>query len=256
MKKLFVFVFVFVFVLMMLIVTMNGISFTKDVSKSKPIVSFTFDDGHISHVENVLPLFKKYGIKGTAYIITRVTGNANNFHMNWDQINTLFKNGWEIGSHTHAHPYLTKLTDETIIFELDESIRYLKEHGFNPTSISTPYGDFDNRVIKFIKERFQSHRTAWDVDYAVNTNGLNIIKDPFYISVFELKGSTTVNEAKKIIDLAIKNKTWLVFLLHVVKEGGKIERYEYDIKKLEQIVKYIIKKNVEVLTLSNALKIK
>ncbi|TET59653.1 MAG: DUF2334 domain-containing protein [Candidatus Stahlbacteria bacterium] len=250
MKKL------FVFVLMILIVMMNGISFAKDVGKSKPIVSFTFDDGHVSTVKEVLPIFKKYNIQGTSYIITEMVELYNDYYMNWNQIDTLFKNGWEIGAHTHTHPYLTKLTDEEIIFELDESIRCLKEHGFNPTSFAAPYGDFDNRVIKFVKERFQSHRTAWDVDYSVNTNGINLIDDPFYISAFELKGTTTVNEAKEMVDIAIKNKTWLVFFLHLIKTDGEIGRYEYSAEKLEEIVKYVVDKGVEVLPLSNALKIK
>ncbi len=248
MKKLFVLIILFISIIML-----STVSFAQD----KPVISFTFDDGHISVIKNVLPLFEEYDIQGTVYIITGKVGSCD-YYMNWNQINALFKNGWEIGAHTHTHPYLTKISNKKAIFELDESIKILKEHGFNPISFATPYGDFNNKIMKLVKKRFQSHRTAWDDDFINknNENGLNIIKDPYYISIFEFKNTTTVDEAKKMVDLTIKNKTWLVFLLHSVKKNGEIREWDYDIKKLEQVVKYIIDKKVKILTLSNALKIK
>jgi len=222
----------------------------------KPIITFTFDDGRTSVIRNALPLFKKYNIKATTYIITGKVGSDNNYYMNWDQINILSNNGWEVGAHTHTHPYLTKITNKEVIHELDESIKCFEEHGFHPISFASPYGNFNDEVIKEVEKRFQSHRTAWDVEGVINKKGLNQVRDPFYISAFELKGTTTVNEAKEMVDIAVKNKTWLVFFLHSVKTDGEIGRYEYSAEKLEEIVKYIVDKGVEVLPLSNALRIK
>ena len=69
--------------------------------------------------------------------------------MNWKDIRQLKTAEFIIGSHSHTHPLLASLTDESAIArELKTSAqRILQETGDFPETISYPIGSFDERVI-------------------------------------------------------------------------------------------------------------
>jgi len=67
--------------------------------------------------------------------------------LSWDQIREMSDRGIEIGSHTVTHPYLTKLNDDAMMFELSESKRAIEQHtGKKVKSVAYPAGAFDRRV--------------------------------------------------------------------------------------------------------------
>lgn len=74
----------------------------------KPIV-FTFDDGLVSHLERVCPLFKEYNFNATFFISkkrdmwVRRGGKLSEKGMTDEQILEVHKMGFEIGNHTLNH---------------------------------------------------------------------------------------------------------------------------------------------------------
>ena len=82
--------------------------------------------------------------------------------MNWNNIQTLEKEGHEIGSHSMNHKRLSKLSEEETKYEIVESKRCLQEKGFNVTSFSFPYNDGDNNknILKIIADNYYIARTA------------------------------------------------------------------------------------------------
>ena len=62
----------------------------------KGAVSFTFDDGAPSHLEDAAPLFEQYGYRATFYLVT-------NWNPNWNGFQELADKGHEIGSHSKTH---------------------------------------------------------------------------------------------------------------------------------------------------------
>ena len=214
--------------------------FHKIISKKLGVVSITFDDGSKSIYQNGFPILKKYGMPATLFLITKYTGE-DVYYVDWNQVNTLVNHGWEIGSHTNTHPHLTKLTNDQIKNELDESIKTLHQHGLFPKAFSSPYGDFNERVLKLVRERFSSHRKAWDEKESVE-HGFNSLEsfDAFRISNLNLTHNMSVEDIKVKILKAANEKKWLVFLLHSIKKGDASE-YQFNAEKLEQVVKYISK---------------
>ncbi|GMQ94911.1 MAG: polysaccharide deacetylase family protein [Patescibacteria group bacterium] len=213
-------------------------------------VSFTFDDAPKSVFDNAYPLLEARGFPATIYLTTKYIG-AMPWYVTWEQVGILGKRGWEIGSHTHTHPHMMELTATEIAKELDESIKELRKRGFAPRSFSSPYGEFDGRVIGAMKARFGNHRRAWG-----GTNGLNdpVSVNPYDISAFELKHTTTFKEVKKLIDRAVKEESWLVFITHAVLRGEPSEYQLYvDIDVFRRIVDYVHKKGVKVVTVSDAM---
>jgi len=69
--------------------------------------------------------------------------------MGWDDIRQLDSNGFIIGSHSHTHPMLASLQNESEISdELKISAqRIQQEVGKFPQTISYPIGSFDKRVV-------------------------------------------------------------------------------------------------------------
>lgn len=125
----------------------------------KPVI-LTFDDGYVDNYIYVLPLLKKYNMKGTVFVVAGGVGkycswlqqHDCNQLMNWEQLNEWLEAGMEIGGHTVSHPMLSRLSELEIKYELETSKELLE------TQLKTkidffcyPYGDLDNRVKALAK---------------------------------------------------------------------------------------------------------
>ena len=68
-------------------------------------VILNFDDGYKTQYTNAKPILDKYGYKATFYIICNYVENGegvvrSNARMNWEDITALYKEGYDIGSHS------------------------------------------------------------------------------------------------------------------------------------------------------------
>lgn len=79
-----------------------------------------------------------FPIKGTFFILPN--GPFGQKKMAAKKMKMLKEWGSEIGSHTITHSNLSKLTDEQVRKELAESYEYIKQLGFEPTSMALPFG--------------------------------------------------------------------------------------------------------------------
>jgi peptidoglycan/xylan/chitin deacetylase (PgdA/CDA1 family) len=68
--------------------------------------------------------------------------------MNWNEINDSVKYGISIGSHTHSHATLTKLSNDEILFELEHSRELIRSNvSFcDCNTIAFPNGKYDKNV--------------------------------------------------------------------------------------------------------------
>ena len=123
-------------------------------------VFLTFDDGYLDHYTNAFRMLKKYNAKGTFFIITEKPDHDPNY-ATWDQIKEMAEDGQEIGSHSKTHPNLSNLSFEQIQEELRESKKKLEEKIQKPIiSFCYPAGEYDNRVLKIVKEEYLFARTT------------------------------------------------------------------------------------------------
>jgi peptidoglycan/xylan/chitin deacetylase (PgdA/CDA1 family) len=127
----------------------------------------TFDDAYRSVLDLARPIMDELGVTGTVFVPTDWAGKSEPMRwdgvyqwldgphkhemlcMGWDQLRELAEAGWEIGSHTCSHPYLTAIKDERLAAELlDSRLAVERELGRPCRSIAYPYGDVDERVIE------------------------------------------------------------------------------------------------------------
>ncbi|HMC02061.1 MAG TPA: polysaccharide deacetylase family protein, partial [Flavobacteriaceae bacterium] len=112
------------------------------------IVILSLDDGYKSQFDLAKPIFDKYGIKVTFFIICGQIDNGLDF-MTAGNLLTLQSEGYDIQSHTMTHPNFTNSTAEERIFELEGAIQCLEDIGIDDVRIfALPYDDgWDDPVI-------------------------------------------------------------------------------------------------------------
>ena len=114
-------------------------------------LALTFDDGHVSNHDLILPILFEYRLTATFFITAGLIGTGTT--MDWQQLRALHAAGMEIGSHTLTHRLPSTLNDDELRHELLESRRILEDGlGAPVTSISSPTGFFNPRMRDIARE--------------------------------------------------------------------------------------------------------
>lgn len=113
-------------------------------------VLITFDDGYADNYQYAYPIMKKYGMRGTIFLITGLVDKPG--YLTWEQIKKMSADGMEFGSHTVSHKPLTSFDREGARRELTESKAVIGQHLGKPcTFFAFPEGKFDDMVMEETK---------------------------------------------------------------------------------------------------------
>ena len=125
------------------------------------IVIINFDDGRKSQYTQAKPILDKYGFKATFYAVCNYLDNKKGY-MSWKDIETLYKEGHDIGSHGMNHAHLQQLSKKGESFEIARSKKCFEDHGINATSFAYPFneGSSDKNVINMVAKYYDLARTA------------------------------------------------------------------------------------------------
>jgi peptidoglycan/xylan/chitin deacetylase (PgdA/CDA1 family) len=129
-------------------------------------LAVTFDDALSSVFERALPVLSGLGVPATVFPCTDAVGsglpvpfappgwqNGDHDHdlrpMSWDELGQAAEVGWEIGSHTRSHPWLTALDADELADELESSKAECEARLPGACrSLAYPFGDTDARVVE------------------------------------------------------------------------------------------------------------
>ncbi|MFA6228033.1 MAG: polysaccharide deacetylase family protein [Patescibacteria group bacterium] len=159
---------------------------------AKPI-ALTFDDGYDDMYANAFPLLKKYGMRGTMYIIVEALGLPG--YLTKEQVKEMAESGYvEIASHTLSHANLKSVSDGKSWKEISESKKELEKISGRPvTDLAYPFGYFRQREENYCRE-------AGYLTCASTYQGAVQSLDRRY-SLFRLRpGSLTGNDLLSFID--------------------------------------------------------
>ena len=135
-------------------------SFRSDTNEK--VVALTFDDGYKNFLTNALPTLKKHGFTATVYAVSDLVGTFNQWDsdngisrndlMNYQDLKMCVAAGIEVGCHSSNHVSLP--SEETdLTYEIKLAKNKLQEHLDCPiTTFCYPYGHFDDRVIRSVRE--------------------------------------------------------------------------------------------------------
>ncbi len=191
-------------------------------------LSLTFDDAEeawtILEVDNEpkygVRLLDERNLKGCFFVQTCDIKSIDPIIGVWPWIKAA-KGGHEIQSHTVTHPYLTKVSDEKLDYELRRSqheinIMYQKA-GVDEKCISLayPFCDYNDEVERETAKYYEFARGG--------ENGTNLQSPPdFYALKSKLWVSTTpLWQMNMWVDYTIKTNTWLIETIHGITIGTK-----------------------------------
>jgi len=177
-------------------------------------IGITFDDGHLSDLQIAAPLLEKNNFPATFFPVINQIGTEN--FMTWDDLTTLLKMGFTIGSHSFSHPHLTDLNQEDQHQEIVESRRVLEEKlGILVQLFSIPYGESDVRIIQTIQSAGYTgaFSTVFGTENVGNTT-------PFLWKRWNIKRTTKIRQFEKVLSrqalTLFQLNTWAKIKLKIV----------------------------------------
>lgn len=100
----------------------NALEISKVPEGKLCALSFTYDDGVVTHYSHALPMHLKYGFPGTFLIITdRVEKdgeNRENKYCSWKELKEMSDKGMEVASHTKSHRNMREIESAGLTMEM------------------------------------------------------------------------------------------------------------------------------------------
>ena len=250
------------------------------------VVILNFDDGRKSQYTQAKPILDKYGFKATFYAVCNYLDNKKGY-MSWKDIETLYKEGHDIGSHSMNHAHLEKLSKKGVSFEVAQSKKCFEDHGINATTFAYPFneGSSDKNVINIIAKYYDLARTASSPITFLRCDGLKEQSNQSnqddclqtnkkggltYANRYSIRGwshdmSRLVNSYtdEELFDRFVKvvssqskyNKDGVInaipiIIYHRAGDSGVVD-YNTDVDLFEKEMKYLHDNNFRVLTMRN-----
>jgi len=184
-------------------------------------ISFSWDDGAIEDLK-LMDLSLKFNMPSIFFIPAT---NPERRVLSKDNIKTLAKNSFEIGSHTYSHSYLTNLLPDRAEEEMLKGKDFLEQLlGKDIPHFCFPGGKFNSDHVKVSKKYFSSARTA--------DTGALIGEDPFLIKpTFHFYDRGRIS----LLYNSIKNLSPILFSL--LKNFSKSDYYQLLIRLIDDLNK-------------------
>ena len=110
-------------------------------------LAITIDDAFLSVYSAAFPRLKAYGYPFTIFVATQAIDQGLKAYASWEQIREMHAHGVEIGSQSHTHPHLHRLSPDAVRQEIATSnARFQQELGITPRYFAYPYGEYNLAV--------------------------------------------------------------------------------------------------------------
>lgn len=113
----------------------------KIIDTNSKVIALTFDDGPSSYTKDIITTLKENDAVATFFIL------GNKVELYQDVLKSSLEFGNELGNHTFNHKWLTKLSDEEIKKQIEDTQNIIKGTlGITPTLFRPSYGSINKRV--------------------------------------------------------------------------------------------------------------
>lgn len=208
------------------------------------VVSFLNDDGSKGQYNDLYPIMSELGVPYSQAIYT---GQYDKHTL--EMMQNIIALGGDLGSHSVSHPHLMTLTEEELITELKDSKEWFTSQGIPCEYIVYPNGE-SNDLVRSVAKRYYSFGVSTEDKqnaYPIEDFAIKRIT----LGAYTAEGKDTYEFYKSKLDEAIKNKTWIVFMLHSNTTDFDATQKQH----LRDIIAYARSKNVPIMSMTNAYKI-
>lgn len=131
--------------------------YSVETDEKKVAISFDAAWG-TEYTKDILNILDEYGVKTTFFLVGFWVDKYP------EVVKEIYNKGHEIGNHSTNHPYMSKLTVEQIVQELDVTGNKIKEiTGEKPILFRPPYGDYNDTLIRTCMGNGY-YAIQWDID--------------------------------------------------------------------------------------------
>jgi peptidoglycan/xylan/chitin deacetylase (PgdA/CDA1 family) len=229
--------------------------FLKKIRKFKSnrscYISFSFDDFPKSSVSIGGKILSQNNLKGTYYASPGVF-NKMYYGKNMvllSDLNFLIEKKHEIGCHTYDHSVFDKVSNKAIKHSIDKNIYFFRRE-FPEVSLGNfayPRGSVNLYGKYLINKKYSTARTT---EAGINRGKMdvNLLKANRLYSK-----TVSLDRHFEMIDDCKKNGGWLIFYTHDVDFNPS--KFGCDPGYFKSVVSYAIKKEVEILSIKDVVKI-
>ncbi len=122
-----------------------------DVMQGRVDVCITVDDGNVSDLEIIAPALKERNMGASFLVPVSLLGQTG--YLSKSDVRQLAEADFSIGSHGMGHVDWRKLGDDDLGYEVCDSRQILEQMiGRNVCEASCPFGSYDRRVLRFLKQ--------------------------------------------------------------------------------------------------------
>ena len=154
-----------------------------------PVV-LTFDDGYADAFTNAFRLLKRFGLRGTFFVVTGWIDANTPGYLTWDQARAMAAAGMSIQSHSQTHPDLTDGCDyDCLVYQILGSVQTIEaEIGIRPRFFCYPSGRYDDAVLEILPQV--------GIEAAVTTVGgtRHVNERPLELARLRVRGTTTLED--------------------------------------------------------------
>lgn len=128
-----------------------------ETDKKQIAVSFDAAWGN-DDTENLINILKEYDVPATFFVVGAWVDKYP------ESVKQLSDAGHQVQNHSNTHPYMTGLSTEQMLNEVESCNQKIEAiTGNKPLLFRAPYGDYDNSVINAL-ESLGMYTIQWDVD--------------------------------------------------------------------------------------------
>ena len=159
-------------------------------------VAITIDDAYLSVYTEAWPRLTKAGFPFTLFVASSPIDRELSGYMSWEQIRELQSSGVTIGSQTHTHPHMHRLSNEEVRAEISISNgRFIEELGLRPELFAYPYGEYSQFVIDAVKD------AGFRAAFGQNSGIMHSADDQFQLPRFAFNEAYgTIDRLKLAVD--------------------------------------------------------
>lgn len=214
-----------------------------------PVISLSFDDGHISHFATAFPQMRARNMRGAVNVITDRLAHPGKGIMSLAQLQFLQRQGWAVDSHSRAHNRDKSLTDED---EVVGSITFLEKNGIRKVASYRVPGSNHGKTRETLAARYYPLRWGNVIGGPPSPRFTTLPLAPgIYAGVpLDARQLATRDERvakyKAAIDKVLSKHLYTHFIFHVIEDIDP-PGYNYSPIEFEALLDYLQSKGIKVI---------
>lgn len=215
--------------------------------ESNAYAVIVMDDGWETQFTKGYEIMSRYGMKGCISAVPTLVDMEG--YMSFEQLASVYMDGWDILNHTYSHEYLVGLSEDFQAEQMVAAREWLVDHSLERGAdiVVFPNGAFSNDTINALAQggfsAGRSLKSVWDTKVGCQREDIEICN---------LISDSTMKEVKAAVDKAIATGNICIIMLHKIEPVTMEDYMQIDEELFEEVIEYLHnnREEISVVTMS------